>query len=41
MSEDRKAAIVCWAIAVGKVAIGLALMFLLLALAGAADTGHF
>lgn len=40
MSEDRKAALVCWTMAVGKVAAIFAVALLLLALAGAADTGH-
>jgi hypothetical protein len=40
MSDDRKAGIVCWAIAIGKVALIFGIAVLLLALAGAADHGH-
>lgn len=44
MSDDRKAEIVCWTIAVAKVVGALAIgviVLLLLALAGGADNGHF
>lgn len=44
MSDDRKAAIVCWTIAFGKVALSLAIaavILLIMALAGAADNGSF
>lgn len=40
MSDDRKAAIVVWTIAIGKVALVLAVALLIMALAGAADNGH-